>query len=424
MLRLFLRILASILAFLGAAATSAYPVTFTGLDKTHPDYAKWLWQNCVTTAKGGDSAAFFQQCLVDAKHFAKVAVAGDKSAGYQVVIEERQTLLLLPQVQSERNGGVKYGLFLLDSHLFGRGILGVLGASKGRYTESAFVFLNHKRRTYPFVVYGGYSKDELYLFDGEREVDGLLETRRIGRVMLGSRGGSHLTSYLALRTENRSYGAIEGRETEFAPAHDSQLHQVGGDISYNAQNYFLFFDKGLRARVQSYSAIFQQGSGEPLGAKKPKRKLSTIELDFNYGLRAFADHALTFTGFAGVADGGFTTDSLRRGGRVGFRGVPANGIWADAYATLAVDYHVPLWQAGFGTVTAAPFVDRGIAANRLRQLKPDGKSFETRKVDILSYGIGGYVYFNQVAVPGLGLVFGQNPAYGGNFVSFALGVSN
>lgn len=416
MLRHPVRGLAVIFALLAGAAAAAYPVTFKGIDKTHPDYAEWLWQNCLTKADGRTSATYFRQCLIDSKHFAEVEVEGDDGSGYEIRVEERRTLLVLPQVQSEREGAIKYGLFLIDSHLFGRGILGVLGASKGRFTESAFLFGNHKRRRYPFIVYGGYSKDELYLFDGKQEVDGHLETRRIGRVMMGVHGKSHLIFYLALRTESRSYGAIEGRESEFAPAPDGQLHQYGSQVSYNAQNYFLYFDRGLRARLQTYSTFYH--------TEKPARRLATLELNFNYGIGAFGNHALTITGFGGLADGGAATDSLKVGGTTGFRGVPTKGIWADSYATLALDYHVPLWQAGFGTVTMAPFVDRGVAYNRLRQLRPDGEGFETRKVDVYSYGVGAYVYLSQVAVPGVGIVVGTNPEYGGSFASFSLGISN
>lgn len=411
-----LRGLAATLALVVAAPLAAYPVAFKGIDKTRPEYAEWLWQDCIEKGQGLTSPDYFRQCLTDSKHFAEVDVKGDDGRGYEVQVKERRTLLVVPQVQSEREGAIKYGLFLIDSHLFGRGILGVLGASKGKFTESAFFFVNHLRRRYPFISYGGYSKDELYLFDGDKEVDGLLETRRIGRVLMGVHAKPHMIYYLGLRTESRSYGAIEGREGEFAPAKDVQFHQYGGQIIYNAQNYFLYFDRGLRARLQAYNAFYHTG--------KPARRLATLELSFFYGIGAISNHALTITGFGGLADGGGATDSLRVGGSVAFRGVPTKGIWADSYASLGFDYHVPVWQAGFGTVTIAPFVDRGVAHNRLRQLRPDGEGFETRKVDIYSYGAGAYVFLNQVAVPGLGIVVGNNPEYGGSFASFSLGVSN
>lgn len=415
---------------LSCPAFATLPVIFSGLEKTDPQYAQWLFDRCLlnlepptkTDAAAADAPKApaakqsqlqegLSQCLMNTKHFAEVSVIHSGGLGYKVVVKERMTLLVLPQIQSERAGAVKYGLFLVDSHFMGRGILGVLGLSKGRYTENAFVFVNHNKRRYPYIVYGGYSRDEIYLFDGEAEIDGLVESRRIGRVMLGKRLSSEATLYGSLRTENRSYGSLG----DFALDQKVDTHQVGLQLSYRKQDYLLYFDHGLRARFQAYGSVYQSGN--------PSQPMQSYELDFTLGLRGFADHALTVQGYTGYINGGVVTDKLRLGDQQGFRGVPRDGIWAESFGTLAIDYHVPLWRAGFGTVTLAPFLDRGLVINRLRS-GATTQSERARKVDFMAYGVGSYVFLKQVAVPGLGLIFGHNPRYGGTFFSFSIGISN
>jgi hypothetical protein len=124
-------------------------------------------------------------------------------------------------------------------------------------------------------------------------------------------------------------------------------------------------------------------------------------------------HAIHYQGILSLIRGGGVADPYRLGGERGYRGIPRGRLWASSSFSNALDYHIPLTRPPYGTWTLAAFGDLSWYEQVVRQDR-----FERFEAE----GLGIYLFLKQVAIPGVGLLWGvrdrRTP-----FVSLSLGAS-
>ena len=180
---------------------------------------------------------------------------------------------------------------------------------------------------------------------------------------------------------------------------------MGGlNLTYRGSQYKFYFKEGT-----DFSLSFKA----PFGETNKDAKGEELKLKFSYQWNIVKDHALqlafnhnqTFSKRFGYA--------LKVGGQKGVRGLPLKGVWALRSSALSADYQIPLYFSKYGTWTLSTFLE-GASLNIMKHQKES-------KIFTSTYGIGATFFLKKVNFPGLGLFYGHNDDYLGNFISFTLG---
>ena len=182
-----------------------------------------------------------------------------------------------------------------------------------------------------------------------------------------------------------------------------------------------YYDSGIKFKQQLQSDFydFDNNAGREMLGKPPSvdHKLAT---SFYLGVPTIKDQVFQLYLNHEVREQQNAYGSYKIGGSRGTRGIPSSGLWGRNYATIALEYQMPVLQSRSFIWTISPFVDSGSMSGIPTNTNPGADL-----PDEISWNAGGlatYFYFRRVAVPALGIAYAVNDKYySGGTINFIIG---
>jgi outer membrane protein assembly factor BamA len=386
--------------FFESAFAADEEMSIHGNVRTKESYIKNLVHECLenmpSDSQDPDS---LRQCLMNSKLFSEVIVERDQGK-MKITVTDKWTLIPVPSVSAGSGDTKSAGLFLFESNFLGQGMNLVLGAVSSNRGDTYFGIiadpsLFFSRWNYSLSVFK-QSQQLMFQRDGTT-IDGFEEDKHFFEGSLGYRFGNWTLSGIASYNQ-----ATYDPYLDFAGLEDNVAKKMGGIFSYDNRNYRLYFSEGAALTI-TYDADVNRSDGERLSRQ--------LYSEFNWQKAFFSDQVLQMGVAQGMMDGGTRADLFRIGGTNGFRGIEARTELVDRYLVSSFDYQFPLASFESGALTTGPFVDLG-------------RLFERRDpavTDFVSSGLGIYYFLKQIAFPGVGLQFGYNEKFQGQFFSAYVG---
>ena len=393
-------------------------IEIQGAQKTRPGYIRKLFENCqedVIIQEQKERLRQLEQCLLNARIFKNVKIAAPAPDTFNLNLEEKITFFPIPFATADSSGETKLGAFLVDFNAFGGRELFALGGFYSNRGYSIFGRFENKRLnlTKASIALTGTVGRQIYeLRDPARVVDRIHEQRIFAQVDAGFQWGRFTPGILLAFLKNNYLAVAQppfyAENLNFAPPPSSSISQTGATLEYEATDYHVTFEEGPKFRMLAYSTQPLQSQGE--------RNISAAAKG-SFGMAAFSDHSATLFATLGRIDGNAGRETVfRLGGGRGFRGIEAQTVWADRYAAVSGEYQVPIYSASFGAVTTSGFAENGIV--HMRAIRPENEGIRRH----WTAGVGAYVYFKGLAIPGLGIEAGHNSRYLNQFFSISLGI--
>jgi outer membrane protein assembly factor BamA len=349
-----------------------------------------------------DALPELRQRLLNLRIFREVEVESRPSGDNVILavsVKERWTLLPIPMIGASE-GAFRAGLAFFESNLLGRRKQLALIAGTSSRGQSAIALYRDPALLGTRAVLAA----ELAAENVARErADGfdVIYAWRDRRFDASVRPGLQLTRRVAVRAgpfvllrESRTEGGYA------APPPAGRDLGIAADLEVAGQDYRDWFEAGpaLRGRVR-----------QALPALGSERRFTQATVHGAWSVQAFRDHAASaaLSGFA--SDGDPILDGFALGGRPGSRGLKEGGLWVERAAIATVDYQVPLWRPGWGTVTGLGFLDGGVT------------TWRGERVRYVAPGAGFRVYVRNVALPAMGLDLAWSTAGRSFAPSFFLG---
>ena len=331
-----------------------------------------------------ETAAEVQQRVLNLRLFREVTVTPEPRGGQvdlSIRVVERWTLLPIPFVGASSRG-LRGGAFLLESNLFGWNKLFVAGGTYSGEGPSAFALYRDPGIGGSRVLlrsslrYGDLLREQ---FDGEQRVYAYRDERFEGALS----GGYQVLPWLAAYAG--WYGMLAGAESdadEMAPPDGGPLHGWTADIDVRAQDFHLYFNEGVMARLSYRHAL------DALGADRDVLELNAFA---QLAWRLIGDQSTSLTAQGALADGDPVLDAVLLGGVPGTRGFERLGLWAERAASLTLEHQVPVLRFSWGIWTANAFAEAGATEWR------DGRD------SFVTPGAGIRLYLLGVAFPAFGV---------------------
>jgi outer membrane protein assembly factor BamA len=379
-------------------------ILIQGNTRTTTSYLNSIVENCLENQKTAASVPIdrqeIQRCVLNTKLFSKVEVTYDHDV-LTVDIQDRWTLIPVPIIVSEKGKETSYGALVMESNFLGSGKKLVAGGTVSK-TNNFFILMFEDPSVFfskwNMKLMAGQSHKLLESYEEEDIVDGIEIDSKFYSTNLGYRFNSHFKSTFQLSYHQFNYDNLEAYETPKAVTITSA--GLTGKVDYS--NFRFYFQEGVTAEFK-----YQENFNRTDDADFTKK----FEFKLSWQLEAFNNQALQFGLYGGNILNADRRSAMRIGSKLGFRGIPGEGAWTDAYYAMSTDYQIPLSSSDKGTWTLAPFLDNGFLIQQT----------DHKPVSYLSYGIGSYFFLNKIAIPGIGLIIGTNTEYQDTFFKFTIG---
>jgi len=387
-------------------------LSITGNKRTQNSYILSVLQNCLWVWEQSDSKtskendiekklSFYKQCLLNTKLFSKVDIS-KKGKKVNILAIDRWTLIPIPYVRGQGDAKA-FGFFLIDTNLFGRGKFITAGGTFGSGGNSGF--LMYRDPSLFFSKWnGGFilrnAKQDSYNHEGSNNIEGFVERFISYGGYLGYMVFPKTTLGFSFSKDKKEFSILDSYSTP----KNNEYYMGGFNLAFRGSQYKFYFKEGT-----DFSLSFKI----PFGETNKGAKGEELKLKLSYQWNIIKDHALqlelnhnqTFSKRFGYA--------LKVGGQKGIRGLPLNGVWAFKSSSFSADYQIPLYFSKYGTWTLSSFLEAASLDLTKNQLESN--------VFTSSYGIGATFFLKKVNFPGLGLFYGHNDDFLGDFVSFTLG---
>ena len=388
-----------------SAPLDDFEITVDGARRTDEEYIRNLLSDCfkddgIHTWEQIDPQ-FVEQCLLNSKLFARASAAIRKPV-IEIALTERWTLLPIPYFYTSEDDTTA-GLFLMESNLFGQGKKGGIGGSISsngnsyflyyydpavRFTDWTFSFRIGSKAMEPVLT---HDDSDYYSYEKEAFSYGA----NIGRkVFLPG-----LWVALGASAAQTDYGQVDS----YPVPEDYDFYGFKARVLYKDTDFKFYFNEGLHINLEYDRQFYRSDS---------QTKTQTWDLTIEWQQKLIGNNALQLQLQLQEISDATIGDALLVGRNKGFRGIDAQGLWINRAQSLSIDYQIPILTYGYGTWTVAPFID-------LTLFDP---AVELPADSFTAWGLGGYLYLQNIALPGVGLVTGYNNEFGGFFVSFSLGM--
>lgn len=362
---------------------------FEGNKRTQDRYLRYLVETCEKTSVS------LEQCLLNTKLFSRVKVSGDT-----IQVEERWTLIPVPSMTSGSSGS-SYGLYLMESNFLGLGKFAMIGGSLGSQGNSLLLFYkdtNFLHSNWTTHVIFHLAETDQKAYKRQDVVESFVEEHKYLKAGIGWKWTPKFETAWGISYVDSHYKELDGGNIP-APAHSWMGNLT---LEYKGSDFKFYFNEGLDAQID-YLADLYHSDGEEL--------VHRIHGNFNYQKNIFLRHAAQFSLSFAKATSSTMKSIDKVGGRPGLRGIENGGLWVERYAALSFDYQLPVHEADYGTWTIAPFLDYGVFSS----------DYTNQTHQFQSFGVGGYLFLREVALPGLGFIVGRNPRFMETFTTVAIG---
>jgi outer membrane protein assembly factor BamA len=325
-----------------------------------------------------------KQRVLNLRLFREVTVVPEARGGevdVSIRVVERWTLLPVPIV-TVSSRGIRGGIYVLESNLFGWNKLFVVGATYSGEGPSGFALYRDPgvagsgfllRST---VRYGDLLREQ---FVGTQRMYAYRDLRLEGSLS----GGYQIAPWLSLHAG--WYGMVaesSAAEEEMAPPAAGPLHGWTGELEVRAQDFHLYFNDGLWLR------LFYRHALALLGADRDVVELNAY---LQFALRLIGDQSTTITAQGLLSEGDPVLDALLLGGLPGTRGFVRLGLWAERSATVTLEHQVPVLRFSWGIWTLNAFGEAGAV------------EWQDRQEGFVTPGAGIRLYLLGVASPAFGV---------------------
>lgn len=312
----------------------------------------------------------------------------DGAAEIRITVEEKLTIIPIPFFSSNRHG-MKYGLFVMETNLFGyakslfaggtissfggTGFLGYIDPSIAGSRMTGNVFFSYRDEI--------YQHSDMYN-ENYREYRAAREMLRLD---LGYSFSDRLRWYLSggyvNASVNRSY-----RDSMNIPG-DAHAWTAGSIVKYERLRHYEFLYYGPKLEIVCLHHFNPPGKSTDYTILKYKFECSFRI--WNYDRLSVTSH-----GSAGSRPPVFE-ETL--GGKPGGRTLPADTVTADEYLNCTLTYEYPLLRFTWGYVTLLALWEHGVYGNS-----------ETEPSHYCGPGAGTMVYLKRVAFPAMGFNVARN----------------
>ena len=380
-------------------------VNIQGNSRTKKSLIKDLVQNCLEDEKVQSwqeiTSGSIEQCLLNSKLFAQVQ-ASIQEPVIIIELEERWTLLPIPYVFSSGDD-YTFGIFLMESNVFGLGKKAGIGGSLSSNGSSYFLYyfdpsILFSDWTTSFRI-GNKVMEPMFEHDDHDyysyEVEEFSYGLNIGRKILLP----ELWLSLGFAGEEKSYEQVDS----YLQPEDYDSFSLKTRILYKDTDFKFYFNEGLQINFEFDVQAYRSDENS---------KTSTWNLTVDWQKKFIRNNAIQLKLQLQEISEATLGDPLLLGRSKGFRGIENQGLWVKSAQSLSIDYQIPIKSYGYGTWTISPFVD-------LSHFDP---VIDIPADSFISCGIGGSLFLKNIAFPGIALYLGYNNEFKGFFVSFSLGM--
>lgn len=393
-----------------AHASDEYIVSGNTFSKDR--YVKSLIKNCKEN-NSNTSIQELEQCLMNSEKFSEVKISSSVSESGKdinqtlVHVKDRWPIIPVPSFSVSSSSSSTYGLMLVDTNFLGFGKLAVAGGSFSSSGNSLVLMYSDDAVAFSKWIFKGlvyYSSKDFDIYNREDlkyTIDGTTKSLEFGT-------GYSFSKNLALRINARK--TIEYFYFDSANRNKNQEKEgyfLEENFSYEDYKFKFYFNEGWQSFLNFT---------EEISRNDDLKKYQTSFFNIEYQKNVFKDHALQISYQNIFVNNSKRFDSMRVGGAKGSRGIPDESYLAKSLNALSIDYHIPLAYRNYGIWTIAPFVD-------FTSLKSSTDQQEIYDADFYSCGIGGYLFFKTIAIPGVGFIYGHNSKFASSYFSLTIGRS-
>lgn len=400
---LCLLIFFSLVSFTNAQSINP-KILIKGNTRTTTSYLNSVVENCLENQESTDPISIdlkmIQECVLNTKLFSKAEITLDNDV-LTVEIHDRWTLIPVPMVVSEKGKETSYGALVMENNFLGSGIKLIAGGTMSASNNFMVIMVEDPSLFFSdwgLKLMGGKSHKSIESFEADQVVDGLEIDTRFYTTNLGYRFNSYFKSNVQLSYHQFEYNDFDGYETPESVTSIS----AGLSAKLDFSKFKFYYQEGFSSNLK-----YQENISRTDDAAFTK----SLKLKMNWQMETINSQAFQLGFLSGNIHNADRRSALRVGSKNGFRGIPGEGAWTNAYYALSMDYQIPLSSSGHGTWTLAPFLDNGLLIQQA----------DNQATSYLSYGIGSYFFLKKVAIPGIGLIIGTNSEYQKNFFKFTIG---
>jgi outer membrane protein assembly factor BamA len=380
----------------------------TGNERTRSSYIEniandYLARNQINRA-ADVKVKELKDLIVDKELFSEVDVniVGNR---INIKVKDRWTLIPIPMAIAQSGQDTKFGLFVLETNLFGYGKTGVLGGLFSQSQSNFFAMYKDPEVAFTDWMFGAYfssSQKIEYLYDGEENIFGDNRNINGAGLSLGYAFSEKIKSDLNITIADVDYKTLNN----YPEPEDYKTSSAGLNLDWDDATFRYYYKEGWIGHFEMQRQFWRDDDTP---------ESYQLRLQVSGEKNVFLEHVLQVQISGAYQDGGDERDLMRVGAKRGFRGIPDSGAWVDKYMTAAFDYQIPLWRSRIGTWTVAPFFDVGY----LDQPTSNGRE----KISYTALGIGTYLYLRKLAIPGVGVQVGHNDTYQDTFFEVTIGFS-
>ncbi len=380
-------------------------ISVSGNERTESNFIFRLTETCIEDqgAQGLENVDPDQlkERIINSKLFSEVEISNDASE-LLVVVKERWSLIPIPIINSESGKETTFGLFVMERNFLGIGKTVALGGTTS--SENGMMFIMYEdpavlSTNWKIKFNLGTSKNQIFLYDGEDEIDGINSNTTFFNGALGYLFMPGVSASVLL---NRSINQYKQLETYLRPD-DFAASSLGIELIWDKSMFRFYYQEGFSNRVKLVQQVERSDEAD----------FSThFQLMVNWQSRTVSNQAIQLGFVYAATENADVRTALRIGSQTGTRGILDKGVWAEAYAAFSIDYQFPLMIGSNGTWTVAPFMDNGSI-----RLVTSGNEI----INYTAYGLGTYYFLKEVAIPGIGLIIGKNDNYQQQFYKITIG---
>ena len=390
----------------GISLADEISISVSGNKRTRTSYIEnivndYLARNNIDSTINVD-AERLKDLIVDKELFSEVDVniVGNR---IDIKVKDRWTLIPIPIATAQSGQDTMFGLFVMETNLFGYGKTGILGGLFSQSQSSFFAMYQDPEVAFTNWMFGAQvssSQKIDYLYDGEEKVFG--DNRKINGASLspGYEFSEKIKSAINIGIAEVVYDSL----SDYPEPEGFKTILGGFNLNWDDATFRYYYKEGWLGYFETNHQLIRNDDIP---------KSYDVRIQLNSEKRIFLEQVLQVQGSGGYQGGGDERDLMRVGANSGFRGIPNNGAWVDRYLTLALDYQIPLWRGRIGTWTVAPFCDVGY----LRQPTID----ESEELTYTAWGLGTYLFLRKLAIPGVGVQVGHNDTYQDSFFEVTIG---